>query len=145
MECEKQNIMDFGDLLLNALSLFKKDKNILYFYQNKFKYILIDEFQDTNHIQFQILKELSPEFQKICAIGDDCQSIYSFRGTSLSNFDNFKKIPNVTICKLCQNYRSNSNIVKVSNQLIKHNENQQPKDLFSQKEETDGKVTIIKN
>jgi DNA helicase-2/ATP-dependent DNA helicase PcrA len=135
--------MDFEDLLLNTLLLFKNNKNILNFYQEKFQYILIDEYQDTNYIQFQILKELSLKSEKICGVGDDYQSIYSFRGATLSNISNFiKTFPNVTIFKLCQNYRSNSNIVKVSNQLIKHNENQQPKDLFSQKEETDGKVTF---
>ena len=145
-ECQKGNIMDFEDLLLYTLLLFKNNKNILNFYQEKFQYILIDEYQDTNYIQFQILKELSLKSKKICGVGDDYQSIYSFRGATLSNISNFiNTFPNVTIFKLCQNYRSNSNIVKVSNQLIKNNNKQISKDLFSQKKETDGNVTIIEN
>ena len=145
-ECQRMNIMDFEDLLMNTLLLFKNNKNILNFYQEKFQYILIDEYQDTNYIQFQILKELSLNSKKICGVGDDYQSIYSFRGATLSNISNFISVfPNVTIFKLCQNYRSNSNIVKVSNQLIKNNNKQIPKDLFSQKKETDGNVTILEN
>jgi len=145
-ECQKKNVMDFEDLLLNTFLLFKKDKNILNFYQNKFQYILIDEYQDTNQIQFQILKELSLNSKKICGVGDDYQSIYSFRGATLSNISNYiSTFPDVTIFKLCQNYRTNSNIVKVSNQLIKHNNKQIEKELFSQKKETDGNVTILEN
>ena len=143
-ECQEKNIMDFEDILLNTLSLFEKDKNILKSYQKQFEYIFIDEYQDTNRLQFQILEKLSPEFKNICAIGDDYQSIYSFRGATLSNIDDFIKFPNAKKLILHQNYRSNSNIVKVSNQLIKHNQ-QPPKDLFSQKNGTDGKVTIIRN
>ena len=144
--CQKKNVMDFEDLLLNTLLLFKKDKNILSFYQNKFQYILIDEYQDTNNIQFQILKELSLNSRNICGVGDDYQSIYSFRGATLSNISNYIKVfPDVTIFKLCQNYRSNSNIVKVSNQLIKNNNKQIKKELFSNKKETDGNVTILEN
>ena len=97
-ECQKGNIMDFEDLLLNTLLLFKNNKNILNFYQEKFQYILIDEYQDTNYIQFQILKELSLNSEKICGVGDDYQSIYSFRGATLSNISNFiKTFPNVKI------------------------------------------------
>ena len=145
-DCQKKNVMDFEDLLLNTFLLFKKDKNILNFYQNKFQYILIDEYQDTNHIQFQILRELSLNSRKICGVGDDYQSIYSFRGATLSNISNYISFfPDVTIFKLCQNYRSNSNIVKVSNQLIKNNNKQIKKELFSVKKETDGNVTILEN
>ena len=145
-ECQKKNIMDFEDLLLNTFLLFKNNKNILDFYQKKFQYILIDEYQDTNLIQFDILKELSANSRNICGVGDDYQSIYSFRGATLSNISNFTIFfPDVTKIILCQNYRSNSNIVKVSNELIKNNNKQIPKDLFSQKKETDGNVTIIEN
>jgi len=145
-DCQKKNIMDFEDLLLNSFLLFKKNINILKFYQNKFQYILIDEYQDTNYIQFQIIKELSLNSKNICGIGDDYQSIYSFRGATLSNIRDFINFfPNVTIIQLCQNFRSNSNIVKVSNLLIKNNNNLFPKDLFSQKKESDGNVTIIEN
>ena len=145
-DCQKKNIMDFEDLLLNTFLLFKSNINILNFYRKKFQYILIDEYQDTNYIQFQILKELSLNSKKICGVGDDYQSIYSFRGATLSNISKFISFfPDVTIFKLCQNYRSNSNIVKVSNQLIKNNKKQILKDLFSQKKETDGNVTILEN
>jgi len=119
-DCQKKNIMDFEDLLLNTFLLFKKNINILKFYQNKFQYILIDEYQDTNYIQFQIIKELSLNSKNICGVGDDYQSIYSFRGATLSNIHDFISFfPNVTIIQLCQNFRSNSNIVKVSNLLMK--------------------------
>ena len=145
-ECKKKNVMDFEDLILNTLLLFKKNKNILEKYQNKFKYILIDEFQDTNHTQFEIVKYLSLKSQKICCVGDDCQSIYSFRGADINNIDNFSKtFPNYKLFKLCQNYRSTSNIIQVADLLIKHNKKQIEKNLFSKIKEIDGKVNILIN
>ena len=145
-ECKKKNVMDFEDLILNTLLLFKKNKNILEKYQNKFKYILIDEFQDTNHTQFEIIKYLSLKSQKICCVGDDCQSIYSFRGADINNIDNFSKtFPNYKLFKLCQNYRSTSNIIQVADLLIKHNKKQIEKNLFSKIKEIDGKVNILIN
>ena len=145
-ECKKKNVLDFEDLILNTLLLFKKNKNILEKYQNKFKYILIDEFQDTNHTQFEIIKYLSLKSQKICCVGDDCQSIYSFRGADINNIDNFSKtFPNYKLFKLCQNYRSTSNIIQVADLLIKHNKKQIEKNLFSKIKEIDGKVNILIN
>ena len=145
-ECKKKNVLDFEDLILNTLLLFQKNKNILEKYQNKFKYILIDEFQDTNHTQFEIVKYLSLKSQKICCVGDDCQSIYSFRGADINNIDNFSKtFPNYKLFKLCQNYRSTSNIIQVADLLIKHNKKQIEKNLFSKIKEIDGKVNILIN
>ena len=138
--------MDFGDLLLNTFLLFKNNISILEKYQNRFQYILIDEYQDTNIIQFEILKALSWKSRKICGVGDDYQSIYSFRGADIKNIDNFKiNFPDVKIFKLCQNYRSPSNIIEIANLLIKNNKNQIHKDLFSKINEIDGKVKILIN
>ena len=133
-KCEKKNVMDYEDLLLNTFLLFKNPKNlpILEKYQKKFKYILVDEFQDTNRVQFKILKALSWQSKKIFAVGDDCQSIYAFRGADISNLTFFHKyFPDRKIFTLCQNYRSTDNIIKIADLLIKNNKNQMKKDLFS--------------
>jgi len=147
-ECQKKNLMDFEDLLLNTFLLFKNINNlhILEKYQNKYKYILVDEFQDTNHVQFEILKALSWSHQNICGVGDDYQNIYSFRGATLKNITDFQRyFKNTKIFKLCRNYRSSINIVKVADSLIKHNKKQIPKDLYSNISDIDGKVKILKN
>ena len=147
-ECQKRNLMDFEDLLLNTFLLFKNKNNlhILERYQNKYKYILVDEFQDTNHVQFEILKALSWNHQNICGVGDDYQNIYSFRGATLKNITDFQNyFKNTKIFKLCRNYRSSTNIVKVADLLIKHNKKQFPKDLYSNISDIDGKVKILKN
>ena len=147
-ECKKKNVMDFEDLLLNTFLLFNNKNNIsiLERYQKQFKYILVDEYQDTNHVQFEILKALSWDNKKICGVGDDYQSIYSFRGAEISNFYNFMaQFPETKNFKLCRNYRSNSNIVKVADLLIKHNKKQMQKDLYSNINEIDGKVKLLNN
>ena len=145
-ECLEKNVMDFEDLLLNTFLLFKNDSLIREYYQNRFKYILIDEYQDTNHIQFEILKVLCWKSKKICGVGDDYQSIYSFRGADISNFSNLIEIfPNTKIYKLCQNYRSSPNIVNLASALINNNKNQMKKDLFSKKNEINEKINIIIN
>ena len=147
-ECQKKNLMDFEDLLLYTFLLFKHKNNlhILERYQNKYKYILVDEFQDTNHVQFEILKALSWNHQNICGVGDDYQNIYSFRGATLKNIIDFQNnFKNTKIFKLCRNYRSSTNIVKVADLLIKHNKKQIPKDLYSNINDTDGKVKILIN
>jgi len=147
-ECQKKNQMDFEDLLLNTFLLFKNKNNlhILERYQNKYQYILEDEFQDTNHVQFEILKALCWKHQRICGVGDDCQNIYSFRGATLKNIDYFQEcFKNTKIFKLCRNYRSTTNIVKVADSLIKHNKKQIPKDLYSKINDIDGKVKILIN
>ena len=147
-ECQKKNVMDFEDLLLNTFILFSNKNNIklLEKYQNKFDYILVDEYQDTNHVQFEILKALSWNHRRICAVGDDCQSIYAFRGADLKNFRYFKNnFKDAKQFKLSRNYRSASNIVKVADLLIKHNKNQIEKDLYSKKDNIDGKIKILIN
>ena len=147
-ECQKKNQMDFEDLLLNTFLLFKNKNNlhILEKYQNKYQYILVDEFQDTNHVQFEILKALSWRHQRICGVGDDCQNIYSFRGATLKNIEYFQEcFRNTKIFKLCRNYRSTTNIVKVADSLIKHNKKQIQKDLYSKINDIDGKVKILIN
>ena len=145
-ECIRKNVMDFEDLIINTLYLFKENARILEKYQKKFKYILIDEYQDTNRTQYEIIKALAWKSHKICGVGDDYQSIYSFRGSDIKNIDNFSKaFKDSKIFKLCQNYRSNSTIVKIADLLIKNNQNQIKKDLFSNIKEIDGKVNILIN
>ena len=145
-ECQKKNVMDFEDLLLNTFLLFKNNIDILEKYQNKFKYILVDEYQDTNHVQFEILKALSWKSRKLCGVGDDCQSIYSFRGADINNFKYlYNNFSDVKDFKLCRNYRSTSNIVKVADLLIKNNKNQMKKDLYSLINEKDGNMKILIN
>ena len=145
-KCLKKNYMDFEDLLLNTYLLFKNDNKVLVHYQNKIEYILIDEYQDTNHIQFEILKQLSEKKKKICVVGDDYQSIYSFRGADINNFLNFTTtFNNYRIFELRRNYRSTPNIVNIGSQLIKNNRNQMKKDLFSNITEENEKINILKN
>ena len=147
-ECQKRNIMDFDDLLLNTFILFNNKDNIdvLQKYQKKFKYILVDEYQDTNHVQFEILKALSWQYKRVCGVGDDYQSIYSFRGADLENFKNFNIIySDSKNFNLTRNYRSTSNIVQVANLLIKKNKNQFQKNLYSNIKEIDGKVKLLIN
>ena len=145
-KCLKKNYMDFEDLLLNTYLLFKNDNKVLIHYQNKIDYILIDEYQDTNHIQFEILKQLSEKKKKICVVGDDYQSIYSFRGADINNFFNFTvTFKNYRKFELLRNYRSTPNIVNIGSQLIKNNRNQMKKDLFSNITEENEKINILKN
>lgn len=141
--CKKSNAMDFDDLLLYANVLFRDNADILEKYQDKFKYILVDEYQDTNYSQYIIIKRLCAKTRNICVVGDDAQSIYSFRGARIENILNFQRdYPDYKLFKLEQNYRSTQNIVNAANSLISHNINQIPKTVFSQKDEGD-KVRII--
>lgn len=145
-KCLKNNIMDLDDLLLNTYLLFQNNKEILEKYQNKFEYILIDEYQDTNHIQFKILKQLAHKKKKICVVGDDYQSIYSFRGADISNFERFQnEFLNFKKFELNKNYRSTQNIINSANSLIENNKNQMKKQLFSEINENDEKINILIN
>jgi DNA helicase-2/ATP-dependent DNA helicase PcrA len=145
-ECKKKNVMDFEDLLLNTFLLFKNNISILQRYQQLYKYILVDEFQDTNHVQFEILKALSWQSHNICGVGDDCQSIYSFRGADIINFNHFlNSFPKTEIIQLNRNYRSASNIVKLADLLIKNNKNQIEKNLYSSIDSIDGKIKLLIN
>ena len=114
--------MDFDDLLLKTNELLNKSPETLLKYQQKFKYILVDEYQDTNYSQYLIVKALADRHENLCVVGDDSQSIYSFRGANIDNILNFKKhYPNSISYKLEQNYRSTKNIVQAANSLINHN------------------------
>ena len=117
--CFKAGAMDFDDLLLKTNELLNSYPDTLSKYQNIFKYILVDEYQDTNHSQYLIIRALSDKFQNICVVGDDAQSIYSFRGANINNILNFQKdFPDSKIFRLEQNYRSTKNIVNAANSLI---------------------------
>ena len=133
--CKKANAMDFDDLLLYTNILFKEHKEVLAKYQNIFKFILVDEYQDTNYSQFLIVQKLAEKSHNVCVVGDDAQSIYSFRGARIENILNFQKnYPDCKVFKLEQNYRSSQNIVKVANDLIQKNEKQLKKNVFSEKQ-----------
>ena len=134
--CKQSNCMDFDDLLINTYYLFKKNKETLNKYQTNFKYILIDEYQDTKKVQDEIIKQIGEKYKNVCIVGDDSQSIYSFRGANINNMLNFKKFyTNVKEFKLEQNYRSTQNIVNAANSLIAYNKNKIDKTIFSKKED----------
>jgi len=124
--------MDFDDLILNMYLLLSQHPDLLYKYQHKFKYIMVDEYQDTNYAQYIIIKLLADVFQNIAVVGDDAQSIYAFRGANIQNILNFEKdYPEVKTFKLEQNYRSTKNIVKIANQIITKNKLQLPKEIWT--------------
>jgi DNA helicase-2/ATP-dependent DNA helicase PcrA len=131
--CFKSGAMDFDDLLLNIHVILEKFPDALYKYQHKFKYVLIDEFQDTNYLQYSIVKRIADVYQNITVVGDDAQSIYAFRGATIDNILNFEKdFPELKVYKLEQNYRSTQNIVKAANELIHNNRHQLPKEIWTQ-------------
>ena len=141
--CFKSNSMDFDDLLVKTNELLNKFPEILAKYQDRFRFILVDEYQDTNHSQYLIVKMLSDKYQNICVVGDDSQSIYSFRGANINNILNFQKdYDEVEVFKLEQNYRSTKNIVKAANSLINHNKYKLDKTIWTNNEE--GEKVIIK-
>ncbi len=130
------NAADFGDLILHTVKIFEKYKDISEMYSKKFKYILVDEYQDTNFIQSEWLKHLAKYNQNICCVGDDDQSIYSWRGAEIKNFLEFDKIyENTKIIRLEKNYRSTQNILNVASKLIENNQNRVGKNLFSNQDE----------
>ena len=134
--CFRSNVMDFDDLLLKTNELLNNNPEVLFKYQNKFKYILVDEYQDTNHSQYKIVKMLADRFQNICVVGDDSQSIYSFRGANIDNILNFKKdYPDSVSYKLEQNYRSSKNIVNSANSILKYNKNKLEKTVWTNNNE----------
>ena len=136
IRCKQSAAMDFDDLLLNTNILFRDNPDVLDKYQQRFKYILVDEYQDTNFSQYLIIKKLAQQHQNVCVVGDDAQSIYSFRGAKIENILNFKNdYPQCKMFKLEQNYRSTQTIVSAANSLIKKNEHQIPKDVFSDGDE----------
>ena len=134
--CRQANAMDFDDLLVQIFLLFKNHEDIRQKYVERFRYVLVDEYQDTNYAQQEIVLQLTCEHGRVCVVGDDAQSIYSFRGANIDNILNFKKLyQGARLFKLEQNYRSTQLIVKAANSLIRKNERQIHKDVFSENEE----------
>lgn len=134
--CRQANAMDFDDLLMNTFRLFNDNADICSKYSERFQYILVDEYQDTNYAQVAIVKLLAAQHQRVCVVGDDYQSIYSFRGANIDNILDYQnKFDNVRVFKLERNYRSTQKIVEAANSLMKHNARQIPKDVYSEESE----------
>ena len=130
--CQQANAMDFDDLLTLTFKLFQEHEDIRKKYADRFDFLLVDEYQDTNHAQMRIVMQLCKEKERVCAVGDDSQSIYSFRGANIDNILSFQsRFKGAKLFKLEQNYRSTQNIVEAANSLIRHNSNQIPKDVYS--------------
>tara|TARA_Y100000766_G_scaffold198582_1_gene170867 strand:+ start:1225 stop:3492 length:2268 start_codon:yes stop_codon:yes gene_type:complete len=143
--CFRASAMDFDDLLFKTNILLKQNPETLYKYQDKFKFILVDEYQDTNHAQYLIIKSLAARFENICVVGDDAQSIYSFRGANIQNILNFRKdYPDYQLFKLEQNYRSTKNIVEAANSIIRVNKDQIKKSVWTANN-SGSKIKIIKS
>ena len=143
-KCKLANAMDFDDLLLNTNILFRDHREVLEKYQNQFKYILIDEYQDTNYSQYLIIKRLAEKYRNVCVVGDDAQSIYAFRGARIENILNFRNdYPDYKEFKLEENYRSTQVIVNAANSVIKNNSNQLKKKCFSKSDKGE-KIGVIK-
>jgi DNA helicase-2/ATP-dependent DNA helicase PcrA len=143
--CFKAGAMDFDDILVNTHMVFKHHADILNKWQHKFKYILVDEYQDTNHVQYMITKKLAAVTQNICVVGDDAQSIYAFRGANIQNILNFERdYPDVSTYKLEQNYRSTQIIVNAASNVIKNNKKQLEKKVWTANEEGD-KIKVTRN
>lgn len=132
---KKNNSMDFDDLIMNTVTLFKENKEALEYYQERFKYIMVDEYQDTNTAQFELIRALAGKYQNLCVVGDDDQSIYRFRGANIYNILNFEKAyPQVKVIKLEKNYRSTSNILDAANAVISNNTQRKSKSLWTENE-----------
>lgn len=143
--CYKAGAMDFDDLLFRTNILLRDFPDVLYKYQNQFQYLLVDEYQDTNHAQYLIVKKLAAMHQNVCVVGDDAQSIYAFRGANIENILNFRRdYPNYKLYKLEQNYRSTKVIVNAANSVIKKNEGQIEKNVWTDNLEGD-KINITKS
>ena len=143
--CFRASAMDFDDLLFKTSILLKQNSETLYKYQDKFKFILVDEYQDTNHAQYSIVKSLAARFENICVVGDDAQSIYSFRGANIQNILNFRRdYPDYQLFKLEQNYRSTKNIVEAANSIIRINKEQIKKNVWTANSSGE-KIKVIKS
>ena len=142
--CKANNAMDFDDLLIYANILFRDFPDALEQYRNRFRYILVDEYQDTNYAQYLIVRRLAQTHSNVCVVGDDAQSIYSFRGAKIENILRFQNdFPEAKVFKLEQNYRSTQNIVNAANSIIAKNDRQIPKHVFSENDEGD-RVKVLK-
>lgn len=143
--CFKAGAMDFDDLLFNTNKLLRDHPDVLNKYQMRFKYIMVDEYQDTNYAQYLIVKRLAAKFENICVVGDDAQSIYAFRGANIRNILNFEKdYPDLKVYKLERNYRSTSNIVNSANAVIAQNKEQIKKSVWTKNDEGD-RIKLVKN
>ncbi len=143
--CRKNNAMDFDDLLIKPIELFERHPDILQKYQQHFRYILIDEYQDTNHAQYRATKMLAAGHQNICVVGDDSQSIYSFRGADITNILNFREdYPDAVQIPLEQNYRSTKSILKCADSVIKVNRSRLEKTLWTRNDQGDA-ITVLEN
>lgn len=137
-ELKKNNALDFDDLLVKAVELFQKRPDVLEYYQDKFRYLMVDEYQDTNTVQFKFISLLAAKYRNLCVVGDDDQSIYKFRGANIGNILGFEKIfPDAKVIKLEQNYRSSQNILNAANEVIANNEGRKAKRLWTENEEGD--------
>ena len=134
-ELKKNNALDFDDLLVKTVELFRACPDVLDNYQERFRYIMVDEYQDTNTVQFMLIKLLASKYENLCVVGDDDQSIYKFRGANITNILNFEKVyPSAMVIKLEQNYRSTANILAAANGVISHNRGRKDKALWTEKE-----------
>lgn len=142
-QLKKNNALDFDDLLVKAVELLESCPDVLDYYQERFRYIMIDEYQDTNTVQFRFVSLLAEKYKNLCVVGDDDQSIYKFRGANIENILNFEKVfPDTKVIKLEQNYRSTGNILKAANQVIRNNTTRKDKALWTDK--GDGEKIILK-
>ncbi len=134
----KNNALDFDDLIMKTVELFRTDPAVLDYYQERFRYIMVDEYQDTNTAQFRLVELLSRKYQNLCVVGDDDQSIYRFRGANIGNILEFESaFPGTAVIRLEQNYRSTGNILRAANEVIRHNEGRKEKTLWTENEEGD--------
>lgn len=137
-QLKKNNALDFDDLLVLTVKLFDECPDVLEQYQERFKYIMVDEYQDTNTVQFKFISKLAAKYRNLCVVGDDDQSIYKFRGANIANILDFEKVfEEATVIKLEQNYRSKGNILEAANEVIKNNRTRKAKALWTDKEEGD--------
>ncbi len=145
VRCKAAGAMDFDDLLLKMHEMLEKQPELRKKYQERFHYIMVDEYQDTNHLQYRIIRRLAEYYQNICVVGDDAQSIYGFRGANINNILNFQKdYPNVQTFKLEQNYRSTKRIVAAANEIIRHNKQQLDKVIWTDNDQG-SKITLFKS
>ena len=132
----KNNALDFDDLIVKTVELFEKCGAVLEYYQERFKYIMVDEYQDTNTAQFKFISLLAQRYQNLCVVGDDDQSIYKFRGANIGNILGFEHVfPDARVIRLEQNYRSTRNILNAANQVIANNTERKAKTLWTENEE----------
>ncbi|MCR5651007.1 MAG: UvrD-helicase domain-containing protein [Lachnospiraceae bacterium] len=135
-QLKKNNAMDFDDLIMNTVELFRKYPEVLESYQERFRYIMVDEYQDTNSAQFELIRMLASKYRNLCVVGDDDQSIYKFRGANIRNILDFEKIyKDAAVIRLEENYRSTANILNTANQVISHNKGRKGKNLWTKTED----------